>query len=187
VTTMTATPPSASHVPAPAATRPEAAPPPLPGPRSPGTHRPGPATRQTSLILGAVATAPRDARATLKAALVTWGLAHLSEFAEAITAELVTNAIAASARTALPGTAPQPVTLWASTQPGHGELCIRVWDPDPAPPPRDDTGGTPDLWAESGRGLFIVTAYSSRWSWYPALGGKYVWAAIPLRAQPPAN
>ncbi len=118
---------------------------------------------------------------------MTWGLAHLSEPAEAITAELVTNAITASGRTALPGAVPQPVMLWASAPPGRGELCIRVWDPDPAPPPRDDTGDIPDLWAESGRGLFIVAAYSSRWSWYPAHGGKYVWAALPLRPQPPAR
>jgi anti-sigma regulatory factor (Ser/Thr protein kinase) len=175
--------PHAPQVPAPVATRPEAAPgpPPLPA-RSPGA---GPATWQTSLVLGPVDTAPRDARATLKAALATWGLAHLSEPAQAVTSELVTNAITVSVQKAPPGTAPRPVTLRASVQHEHGELCIRVWDPDPAPPPRDDTGNLPGLWQENGRGLFIVTAYSSRWSWYPAPnGGKYVWAALPLHAQP---
>ncbi len=153
--------PYAPHAPAPAATRPEAAPapPPLPGRRRPGTHRPGPATRQTSLILGPVDTAPGDARAALKAALATWGLAHLSEPAEAITSELVTNAITASAQKASPGTAPRAVTLWASVQLEHGELCIRVWDPDPDPPPRDDASDVPDIWAENGRGLFIVKTY----------------------------
>jgi anti-sigma regulatory factor (Ser/Thr protein kinase) len=177
--------PHATHPPAPATTRPEAPPPPPAGRRTPGTHRPGPAICQTSLILGSVDTAPRDARATLRAALVTWGLAHLAEPAEAVTSELVTNAITASAQKAPPGTAPCPVTLWASVQHEHGELCIRVWDPDPAPPPRRDTGDLLDLWAESGRGLFIVSAYSSRWSWYPAPNcGKYVWAALPLHAQP---
>jgi anti-sigma regulatory factor (Ser/Thr protein kinase) len=182
--------PHSPHVPAPVATRPQTAepgPPPLPGRRTPGTHRPGPATKQTRLILGPVDTAPRDARATLKAALATWGLTHLAELAEAITSELVTNAIAVSVQKAPPGTAPRPVTLWASAEHEHGELCIRVWDPDPVPPPRPATSDLPDTSAENGRGLFIVAAYSSRWSWYPAPnGGKYVWAALPLSPGPPA-
>jgi anti-sigma regulatory factor (Ser/Thr protein kinase) len=176
--------PHAPQVPAPVATRPEAAPgpPPLPA-RSPGA---GPATWQTSLVLGPVDTAPRDARATLKAALATWGLAHLSEPAQAVTSELVTNAITVSVQKAPPGTAPRPVTLRASVQHEHGELCIRVWDPDPAPPPADPS--LPGDLAESGRGLFIVAALASRWSWHPApSGGKYVWAALPLHPGPHAT
>jgi hypothetical protein len=35
---------------------------------------------------------------------------------------------------------------------------------------------------ESGRGLVIVDALSSRWGWYPEGAGKVVWAAIEAEA-----
>lgn len=146
-----------------------------------GRQRPGPAARTTGLILGPVETAPRCARGVLAGTLAQWGLRHLTEDGEAITSELVTNAVAASRKAAPPGTEPRPVTVWITA--GNGELCIRVWDPDPAPPPAGPS--LPDGLAESGRGLFIVTTLSSRWSWYPAPnGGKYVWAALPLHPAP---
>jgi anti-sigma regulatory factor (Ser/Thr protein kinase) len=101
---------------------------------------------------------------------------------EAVISELVANAVAASSQAAPPGAAPAPVTLWITVQ--RGELCIRVWDPDPTPPPRDYVPGT---WDENGRGLLIVKALSHRWDWYPAEGGKYVWAALSLSEQPPGG
>jgi anti-sigma regulatory factor (Ser/Thr protein kinase) len=149
-----------------------------------GRQLPGPATRTTGLILGPVETAPRCARGILAAALAQWGLPGLREPGEEIISELVTNAIAASHRAAPPGTGPLPVTVWITA--GNGELCIRVWDPDPAPPPADPS--LPGDLAESGRGLFIVAALASRWSWHPApSGGKYVWAALPLHPGPHAT
>ena len=77
-----------------------------PGPARTARTRPGPATRQTSLILGPVSTAPRCARGTLHEALTRWGLDDLSEPGQAITSELVTNAIAASIEK--PPKAPNP-------------------------------------------------------------------------------
>jgi anti-sigma regulatory factor (Ser/Thr protein kinase) len=148
----------------------------------PARTGPGPATRQTSLTLGPVATAPGTARATLNTALILWGLAHLSDTAQLITSELVTNAITASTSKAPPGTEPRPVTLRITAR--DGELCIRVWDPDPTPPPRDQP--SPDPLTENGRGLIIVNALSHRWGWHPAAnGGKYTWVTLPLSAQPP--
>jgi hypothetical protein len=120
-------------------------------------RRPGPATRTTGLILGPVETAPRCARGVLAGALAQWGLLQLREPGEEIISELVTNAVAASRKAAPPGTGPRPVTVWVTA--GNDELCIRVWDPDPAPPPAGPS--LPDDLAESGRGLFIVTTLSS--------------------------
>jgi anti-sigma regulatory factor (Ser/Thr protein kinase) len=148
-----------------------------------GRQHPGPATRTTGLILGPVQTAPRCARGVLAAALAQWGLTRLREPGEEITSELVTNAITASRKAAPPSTGPLPVTVWITA--GDTELCIRVWDPEPAPPPADPS--LPGDLAESGRGLFIVAALASRWGWHPAPnGGKYVWAALPLGPGPPA-
>jgi len=144
-----------------------------------GRTGPGPATRQTSLILGPLATAPGTARGTLRAALILWGLAHLSDTGGQITSELVTNAIAASRAAAPPGTEPRPVILWITAR--DQELCIRVWDPDPAPPPLCQP--PPGPLTEHGRGLLIVSALSHQWGWHDAPdGGKYVWAVLRVPA-----
>ena len=167
-----------TSAPAHPATRPD----PGPLPARTQRQRPDPATRERTLLLGPVDTAPRCARATLSESLTLWGLRHLNEPGEAITSELVTNAITASIEGARArGTEPPPVTLWITAR--NGELCIRVWDPDPTPPPRDQP--RPDDDAEHGRGLLIVNALSSRWGWHHAPnGGKYVWATLPLNTQP---
>jgi len=165
-----------STPPAPADARPDAGPGYAPLPARTAPTRRGPATCQTSLILAADSTAPGYARGTLHQALTRWGLGHISEPGQAVTSELVTNAVAASTRTAPEGTEPRPVTLWITAE--DGELRIRVWDPDPAPPPLSQP--LPDDLGEHGRGLIIVNALSSHWGWHPAHnGGKYIWAALP--------
>ena len=154
-------------------TRPDAAAAPLPV--RTGRTRPGPATRQTSLILRPLTTAPGTARGTLHTALTLWGLTHLSHTAAQITSELVTNAITASRATAPPGTEPRPITIFITTR--DQELCIRIWDPCPTPPPLHQP--PPDPLTEHGRGLLIVTALSHQWGSHPAPnGGKYVWATL---------
>lgn len=90
----------------------------------------------------------------------------------------------ARTRESTPGTEPRHITFRLTVEAGEGELCMRVWDPDPDPPPRAQP--LPDDDAESGRGLFIVNALSSRWGWHPAPnGGKFVWSALRLDARPP--
>jgi anti-sigma regulatory factor (Ser/Thr protein kinase) len=133
------------------------------------------------MVLGPGITAPRRARAAVTETLTAWGMSHLTDDAIQITSELVANAVAASTRAAPEGTEPAPVTLTISSIPG--ELCIRVWDPDPTPLPR--TRQDPGTWTERGRGLLIVEELSTRWGWYPGHAGKYVWSALPL-GQPPA-
>ena len=149
------------------------------------THRtrPGPATRQTSLILGPLPTAPAAARGILSTSLILWGLPHLQDNGLLIISELVTNAVTASTTKAPPGTEPRPVTIWITAR--DAELTIRVWDPDPTPPPRQQP--LPDPSTLNGRGLILVSALSNRWGTHPAPnGGKYVWATLPLSPQPPA-
>jgi anti-sigma regulatory factor (Ser/Thr protein kinase) len=172
--------PYATTDPQPSSTRPEAAP---GAPDLPGRARPDVATQDTSLMLGPVDTAAADARATLRLSLKVWGLPHLTEPAQAIASELVANAITTSRAKAPPGTEPHHVTFRLTVEADDGELCIRVWDPDPTPPPHDQPLPGDDT--ESGRGLFIVNALSTRWGWHPAPnGGKFVWSALSLDAQP---
>jgi anti-sigma regulatory factor (Ser/Thr protein kinase) len=166
----------------PPATRPEPSPGPVILPVRTHRQRPGPAIRTSSLVLGAVDTAPRCARATVRDCLAQWGLRHLADDAEAITSELVANAVAI-ARQATPDGTAASVTLWLTVQ--CGELRIRVQDPDPTPPPRPRQ--TPCDDAEHGRGLLIVDQLSHWWAWSPApSGGKYVCAALLIDAPPPA-
>jgi anti-sigma regulatory factor (Ser/Thr protein kinase) len=172
--------PYVANGPVPAGPRPETFVGPQPAFIRVGRQWRGPGTRETSLTLGPVETAPKCARGTLIASLKVWGLSHLQEAGAAITSELVTNAIAASHQAAPSGTDPGDIVLRLTVR--AGELCIRVWDPDPTPPPRDQA--LPDDDAEHGRGLFIVSALSKRWGWYPGRnGGKHVWAALPLDPQ----
>lgn len=168
-----------SRAPGPAATQPEATPAPASLPVRTSRQRPGPATLTASLVLDPVKTAPARARTTLRDALARWELHHLVPDAEAVTSELVANAVAASCLAAPSDAAPAPITLCLAVQ--DQELCIRVWDPDPVPPPPDHV---PDPWDESGRGLMIVRALSHRWDWHPTInGGKYVRAFLSLNEQ----
>jgi anti-sigma regulatory factor (Ser/Thr protein kinase) len=148
----------------------------------PASGRPGLRSRQRALVLGPGITGPRYARAVVTEALTAWGLPHAAADAIQVTSELVANAVAASTQGAPEGTEPAPVTLAITIT--RGELCIRVWDPDPTPPPR--AREDPGTWAERGRGLLIVEALSTRWGWYPGHTGKYVWSVLPL-SQPPTT
>jgi anti-sigma regulatory factor (Ser/Thr protein kinase) len=160
-----------SHAPCSAPARPDAIPGPSPArTRTPAAQRP----RTTRLEMRAASTAPGRARAFLRAALAGWGLAALTDDAEAITSELVTNGITASQQAAPAGITPAPV--WLTITDATAELFIDVWDPSPEPPTAGHVCGT---WDENGRGLLIVKALSHRWAWYHlGHGGKVVWAAI---------
>jgi hypothetical protein len=56
-------------------------------------------------------------------------------------------------------------------------IVIEVWDVDPRKPVTQDV----DFNAESGRGLFLVEAVTSRWGSRPVWPGKVVWAELPVR------
>ena len=134
--------------------------------------QPTPAGRplRAVLDLGAVPTAPGCARAWTREILWEWRLNGLSEAAEGIVSELITNSLLASRQLA---TAAIVLTLTFN----RGELAILVRDFCPGILQPRDVG--PD--DESGRGLLLVESMSDRAGWYaPEDGtpGKVVWAVI---------
>lgn len=128
----------------------------------------------------------RGARSFCRSTLTQWGLEERFDDVSLVVSELVTNAL----RHALPeesrgpgGESEPPVRLhlmrWST------RLVCAVRDPS-----EDRPGGSfsPERTAEnfdleSGRGLFLVDAYSDSWGWHPLAGrltGKVVWALFLL-------
>jgi anti-sigma regulatory factor (Ser/Thr protein kinase) len=119
------------------------------------------------LELGSLPSAVPCARLHTRQLLWEWQLTVLSDTAELLVSELVTNAVQitqADARTA-------PVRLWLLAD--RARLLMLVWDASPLPPVRV----SPDGDTENGRGLLLVEALSTRWDHFGHHnGGKVVWA-----------
>lgn len=136
--------------------------------------------RQSYLQFRAMASAVRCARGHVRLVLREWGLEDLTDAAEQVVSELVTNAIKASCELVAsrfgghwsPG-AP-PVRLWLLSD-SH-TLLVEVWDgSDQMPRPKDlDPEG------EHGRGLWLVEALSEDWGVFRPThaSGKVTWAAV---------
>lgn len=132
------------------------------------------------LELGALNTAPSCARSHVRLITTEWDMAALTEAAGLVITELTTNAVQASAD--LPGSSYQgvwsagqpPIRLWITSD--HRRILIQVWDASHLMPARQE----PDSDAETGRGLQIVAAVSSRWGAFTpeGSGGKVVWALL---------
>jgi anti-sigma regulatory factor (Ser/Thr protein kinase) len=125
--------------------------------------------RRTFLELGALTGAVPCARLHARHVLWEWNLTRLSESAELLVSELVTNAVTAS-RSMVPSA---PVRLWLLA--AAGQALVAVWDACSRAPVLAEAGED----AESGRGLLLVDAMSRRWDWYfpqDGTGGKVVWA-----------
>jgi anti-sigma regulatory factor (Ser/Thr protein kinase) len=123
----------------------------------------------TFLELGPLPSAVPCARLHVRQRLWEWNLARLSECAELLVSELVTNAVAASQALTL---AP-PVRLWLLAAPAR--VLVAVWDAVTQPPVPQEAAQD----AEGGRGLLLVDAMSKQWDWYfpqEGTGGKVVWA-----------
>jgi anti-sigma regulatory factor (Ser/Thr protein kinase) len=122
------------------------------------------------LELGALPGAVPCARLHAKQVLWEWGLSAFSENAELLLSELMTNAIQAS----LSAEGIPPVRLWLSSD--RSRLLIQVQDTNHCPPARTGADGQD----ESGRGLLIVDAISTKWGWHTEddQSGKIVWALI---------
>jgi anti-sigma regulatory factor (Ser/Thr protein kinase) len=120
------------------------------------------------LELGALDGAVPSARLHTRHILWEWALTPLTEAVEQVVSELVTNSLAAAR--AMPQTG--PVRLWLLTD--STKVLVLAWDANPQPPALTDAGD----FAESGRGLLLVQAFSERWGTYPTpqMGGKIVWA-----------
>jgi anti-sigma regulatory factor (Ser/Thr protein kinase) len=137
----------------------------------------------------------RVARDFTRLTLREWQMTRLSEVAELVVSELVTNALRHGLLSArwMPGE--HPIRLRLLRQDPY--LMCMVTDPDTTGPARIDSGAGP----ESGRGLQVIEACSVRWGWQPldgrapggrvrdgrigpgeadgpSLAGKVVWALL---------
>jgi len=124
------------------------------------------------------ASTPRRARRHTVDLLRRCGLDDLTDTAELLVSELMTNALEAS-RAALGGRPPDPAAAAAPLQLRllieHGHLRIEVRDHNPRPP----VPGDPGLDDERGRGLQLVDTFSHRWGFHRLrAGGKVVWCVV---------
>jgi Histidine kinase-like ATPase domain len=125
----------------------------------------------TPLVVGALPTAPSCAREVSRCQLAVWGRPDLSDAADLVVTELVTNAVLACQGHGQPAEVAVRM-LFSGTR-----VRIEVWDPDPRLPcPANEV----TLLDESGRGLYLVDAMSGgRWGARPCPeGGKVVWAEL---------
>jgi anti-sigma regulatory factor (Ser/Thr protein kinase) len=111
-----------------------------------------------------LAARPESAKAArdfTRMTLREWRMARLSDVAELVVSELVTNALRHGLLSArwMPGE--HPIRLRLLRQDPY--LMCMVTDPDSAGPVRIDAHSG----AESGRGLQVVESCSVRWGWQP--------------------
>ncbi|HUY48283.1 MAG TPA: ATP-binding protein [Streptosporangiaceae bacterium] len=134
---------------------------------------------QDFLELGALPGAVPSARLHARSILWEWGLIPLTEAVELAVSELITNSVTAAR--AIPQV--RPVRLWLLSD--TRKVLVMAWDANPQPPALIEA----DDDAESGRGLFLVAAFSERWGTYPTpqTGGKVVWALCGMQTNQPVN
>jgi anti-sigma regulatory factor (Ser/Thr protein kinase) len=133
-----------------------------------------PGLGQTHLELAALPSAVSCARGHVRVVSCEWGLQSLSDTAELLASELITNAIRVSEclKTRADRTVVPVVRLWLVFE--QSSIVIHVWDgSDEMPVVRQ---ADPD--SESGRGLMIIESLSSDWGSYQVGNGKVVWARI---------
>lgn len=130
-------------------------------------------------LMAALPTAPRQARAQTRAALLSWDMRALTDSAELVVTELVSNAVCASeCPVSSPNTQTREISLYLLAD--RERLRIEVWDQADGCPVLAEV----HVQAESGRGLALVNAFTEgHWGWYPAAFpriAKCVWAEIRL-------
>jgi hypothetical protein len=116
-------------------------------------------------LAGTAADSAR-ARRLVRAVLTRWGFASMTDTAELMASELVTNALRHAGGA---------IRLQLLIK-GREGFCA-VWDADPrlpAPQP-------PDLLADHGRGMHLIDALAHRWGACAVAGaGKVVWFSLSL-------
>lgn len=119
----------------------------------------------------------RGGREFTRSALRDWGMTALTDLAELVVSELITNALRHGIPSARRLAQEPPIRLRLLAQMPF--LMCMVTDPGPEIPVLRD----PSSAAETGRGLNVVESCSVRWGWHLLdEGGKVVWAL--LRPQP---
>ncbi|MFD0367670.1 ATP-binding protein [Streptomyces sp. NPDC127114] len=111
-------------------------------------------------------TAPGKARHGVVLALKTWGLEELTETAELLVSELVTNAVV--------HTDSRTVGV-VVTRTGERAVRIMVLDTDRA---EMSVRACPSGEEESGRGLFLVAVLADRWDVERVVTGKRIWCEL---------
>lgn len=120
---------------------------------------------------GAVPDSVRSAREFGVASLSSWGMADVTENLRLIISELIGNACRHAVSDGLPERT--RVVLQLRSLPEQGAVVCMVADPSPHGPVQVDA----HQFAESGRGLGLISAFSREWGWSPLAGnGKVVWA-----------
>jgi hypothetical protein len=144
---------------------------------------------QTRLDLGALPGAVPCARLHARLVLTEWGQAQAGDSVELIVSELMTNALRACTDPVAgrPGydVEGRQLPLGLRLASDRRQVLVEIWDGNMAPP----VPGQTSLDGETGRGLLMVEAVSSRWGYYyPARqtrgaapderAAKVVWALI---------
>lgn len=148
------------------------APVPVPPAQDPAANMTGCWPLRDFLELGALPGAVPCARLHARHILWEWGLTSLTDQAELVISELVTNAMRVSR--AMRSAPPLRIWLLSDTR----TVTVLVWDASSRAPARTQAGDD----AEYGRGLLLVEAASIDWGWYAPQGGsgKVVWALLEM-------
>jgi anti-sigma regulatory factor (Ser/Thr protein kinase) len=134
------------------------------------------AQSSATCILGTRPESVKAGREFTRTTLRSWGMAALSDLAELVVSELVTNALRHGIPSARQIVTENCVRLRLLAQ-APFVMCM-VADPGADIPVLRESGPA----AESGRGLNVVESCCVRWGWHLLdEGGKVVWALL----QPP--
>lgn len=125
--------------------------------------------RLIAFVLPSVPESVPVARFHVRATLGFQGLGEYANDVEAITSELVTNAVR---HVCDDGTETIGITLTRALSPAR--VTVVVSDSSPQGPIRRDTSAD----SEQGRGLQIVEALSAHWGWRQQDGGKAIFATL---------
>jgi hypothetical protein len=130
----------------------------------PALHPDEPVLPHNFLEFAARPNAVARARLHARNLLWEWGLDWIDPDAELLVAELMTNAVKATA-------ARYEAAVRLRLSSDGTQVLIEVWDADPWSPPA---------------ALFLVSALSARWGWYLTKEprGKLVWCEIEALAPP---
>lgn len=148
----------------------------IPAGTTAATHTPWPLSVSMA-PMAALPTAPSIARGYTANVLVSWGMRRVSDLAQLVVSELITNAVTASAGEDGPiqidGRA---AAVRLVLQSDHQRLVIEVYDQVAGQPVIREA--TKDK--EGGRGLLVVAQTARQWGWNPLVGqhGKVVWAEL---------
>lgn len=132
-----------------------------------------PAQPSATCQLGPRPESVKTGRDFTRSTLRDWGMAALTDLAELVVSELVTNALRHGVPTARKLVGERCIRLRLLAQ-APFVMCM-VSDPGSGIPVLRESGPT----AESGRGLNVVESCCVRWGWHLLdEGGKVVWALL---------